>query len=260
MQQAFDFLEECEVLSDLVQTLDPAAFDQPTLFKNWTVNEILVHLHFWNQAADLSLQDPEGFQDMYRQLQGALKAGKLRNYENGQVAERGGELVLLWQSFFRDMAGRWKDVDPKTRVQWAGPEMSVRSSMSARQMETWAHGQAVFDLAGRVRPESDRIRNIVILGVNAFGWSHKVHGLKVPEAMPKLVLKAPSGAVWEFGDGPGEITGDAVGFCQVVTQTRNVADAGLKVSGAVAGTWMANAQCFAGPPEKPPAPGVRTGA
>ena len=41
--------------------------------------------------------------------------------------------------------------------------MSVISSISARHMETWAHGQAIFVLGIR-RKNEDRILNIVIIG------------------------------------------------------------------------------------------------
>ena len=76
--------------------------------------------------------------------------------------------------------------------------------------------------------------------------------------VPVLRLTAPSGAVWEFGEDAGNvIEGLAAEFAQVVTQTRNIADTALKVSGPVAERWMATAQCFAGPPEVPPAKGVR---
>jgi len=53
------------------------------------------------------------------------------------------------------------------------------------------------------------------------------------------------------------VAGDATEFCQVVTQTRNVADTRLDVKGETAVRWMAMAQCFAGPPEDPPEPGTR---
>ncbi|MDJ0612508.1 MAG: TIGR03084 family metal-binding protein [Rhizobiaceae bacterium] len=257
MQQAADFLEESEVLIKLVSELDEAQFDMPTQFKGWTINDILVHLHFWNLGADLSLNDPDAFTTMFDELFGALKAGKLRDHENSKIKERGRELLSLWSDLSKDMGRRWQHVDPKTRVKWAGPDMSVRSSMSARQMEVWAHGQAIFDLLGKDRPEGDRIRNIVMLGVNAFGWSHKVHGLEVPEEKPTISLKSPSGETWVYGDGEDRIDGNAVEFCQVVTQTRNVADTALKVTGTDALRWMENAQCFAGPPNRPPAPGSR---
>ena len=260
MEQAAHFLEESNLLYSLVSSLPESQFGRPTQFKSWTVNDILVHLHFWNRAADLALNDPDAFTDMFERLYGALKEGKLRDHENALIKERGFDLVAVWRELYADMGIRWQKIDPKQRVKWAGPDMSVRSSISARQMETWAHGQAVFDLLGESRQESDRIRNIVILGVNAFGWSHKVRGLEPKGPIPLLNLSAPSGDLWAFGEAnsSGEISGDAVEFCQVVTQTRNIADCELKVEGKVARFWMRNAQCFAGPPETPPAPGART--
>jgi len=38
--------------------------------------------------------------------------------------------------------------------------MSVRSSITARLMETWAHGQAIYDALGVERRDEDRIRNV----------------------------------------------------------------------------------------------------
>ena len=62
---------------------------------------------------------------------------------------------------------------------------------------------------------------------------------------------------WGEGSDEERIEGAASEFCQVVTQTRNVADTRLRVVGATARRWMSIAQCFAGPPEQPPAPGTR---
>ena len=53
------------------------------------------------------------------------------------------------------------------------------------------------------------------------------------------------------------IEGDAIAFCQVVTQTRNVADTSLSIRGERSRHWMSIVQCFAGPPETPPPPGTR---
>lgn len=259
MQQAQDFLEECEALAAVLADLPEADWTRATQFKGWTVNDVLTHLYFWNRAADLSLTDPEAFDaQIGAALPEMMKQG-MRPVENAAIAERGRALYDAWQGQYRDMAARWAEVDPKTRVKWAGPEMSARSSITARQMETWAHGQEIFDLLGVVRQDGDRIRNIVVLGVNTFGWSHKVQGLDMPDLVPRLRLTAPSGAVWEFGDpaSPDLIEGPAVAFAQVVTQTRNIADTALKVSGPVATGWMETAQCFAGGREAPPEPGTR---
>ena len=171
----------------------------------------------------------------------------------------GTELLQRWHEFSRQVADEYAGLDPTRRVKWAGPDMSVRSCISARQMETWAHGQAAFDLLGQVRVEHDRIRNVVIMGVNTFGWTFANRGRAVPAVKPYVRLQSPSGEWWAWNE-PGErnsVEGSAVEFCQVVAQTRNIADTALRVSGEAAHEWMSLAQCFAGPPETPPAPGSR---
>ena len=149
----------------------------------------------------------------------------------------GQDLLDGWRAFYREMAERWAEIDPRRRVPWVGPDMSARSSITARLMETWSHGQAVFDLFGLAREEHDRIRNVVVLGVNTWGWTWSVREREPPGPMPRLRLTAPSGAVWEYGedDGANRIEGPAVAFAQVVAQTRNVADTSLRVTGPIAG-------------------------
>ena len=74
-----------------------------------------------------------------------------------------------------------------------------------------------------------------------------------------LRLLAPSGAVWTWGGEAAvdRIEGTAEDFALVVCQCRNIADTRLTVVGPVAADWMAIAQCFAGGPADPPAPGLR---
>jgi uncharacterized protein (TIGR03084 family) len=229
-----------------------------TQFKGWTIEDVLVHLHFWNLAADISAQDADRFQVLIdRALKGISTEG-FRGFENAEISLRGGALRTVWIEHARAMAERWAGMDPKARLPWAGPSMSARSSITARQMETWAHGFEVFDALGHRRTETDRIRNIVVLGINTFGWTHKVHGLDMPDHMPALDLELPSGERMQSGTVvAGTITGTAVDFAAVVTQTRAVADTGLQVVGPVAVQWMAHAQCFAGAPVIPPGPGTR---
>jgi uncharacterized protein (TIGR03084 family) len=97
------------------------------------------------------------------------------------------------------------------------------------------------------------------MGANAIGWSFSNRGIGVPLARPRVMLQAPSGQQWTWdGTDEGEsVCSTAVEFCQVVTQTRNVANTSLAVHGDAARRWMSIAQCFAGPPEDPSAPGSR---
>jgi len=257
MKQADDFLTECHILSQLLAAFKEDALDAPTGFKSWTANQIIRHLHFWNLMADLSLTDPKRSESIFEKMPDIMDSGGLRDFEANEVPKSGSVLLEDWQQLYQDMATRWAEIDPKMRLLWAGPTMSARTSISARQMETWAHGQALFDLAGKERSESDRLHNVVMLGVNAFGWNMRVQELGEDREQPELRLLSPEGQEWYFQGKGGFIEGSALSFCQLVTQTRNLADTDIQTQGETAGLWMANAQCFAGPKETPPPPGAR---
>lgn len=260
MQQAQDFFDECETLNALLAPLPDTGFDTATLFKSWTINQILRHLHVWNIAADLALSDEAAFSDFIAAMMAGISGGRLPDFEASYLDGLSGQALLAtWGNQYRAMTPRFAAADPKHRVKWVGPEMSVLSSITARLMETWSHAQAIYDELGVERTDTDRIGNIVRLGVNTYGFTWKNRRKDPPGPMPQLRLTAPSGAIWEYGEASdsGIITGSATEFCQVVTQCRNIADTSLEVSGDVAHQWMAVAQCFAGPPQYPPAPGTR---
>ena len=259
LPQVQDFGTECDVLAALLERLSPEDWSRPSAFKGWTANHIVVHLHFWNMAVDLTQRDGDAFQRMREELRCETGPGGLREPEGRRVTERGPALLKVWQAFYRGIVARWSTLDAGQRVRWGGPDMSLRSAITARQMETWAHGQALFDLFEVTRQESDRLRNIVVLGVNTFGWSFRVRGETPPDEPPRIDLRAPSGALWTFHPASQSsfLRGSAVEFCQVVAQTRNVADTALEYGGDAAVRWMAHPQCFAGSASPPPAPGTR---
>jgi uncharacterized protein (TIGR03084 family) len=261
MQQAWDFKDECDALHAILEPLDEAAFDVPTQFKGWTINHVLQHLHHFNIMADLSLTDPDRFAvefekifELRRDMSSVEASDRLLQGIKGRA------LLDAWRSYYTEMTPHFANADPKQRLKWAGPDMSTRSSITARLMETWAHGQEIYDLLGTARANGDRIRNIAHLGVSTFGWTFVNRGEPVPEPIPHVKLTGPSGATWEWGapSDREQIEGPAEAFCQVVCQTRNIADTTLKVTGPIASRWMSIAQCFAGPPKDPPPPGTRT--
>jgi len=157
------------------------------------------------------------------------------------------------------LAEQYYNADPHQRVAWAGPDMTAKSKIIARQMETWAHGQGIFDVLGIERSDKDRIRNICHLGVTTYSWTFRIRGEEPPAPKPFVRLTAPSGAIWEWNEPQSDnaVTGAAVEFAQTVTQTRNIADTSLNTTGPNAARWMEIAQCFAGAPETPPAKGAR---
>ena len=149
MQQASDFLAESETLEQLIAPLQAGDFGHPTGFKFWTYETIMRHLHFWNHMANLALAAPGDFQSELKPAIEAMMAGKtLPDIELAKFPEGGLDLVSLWQVGFREVALAYEQADPANRVSWVGPSMSARSSITARQMETWAHGLAIADELG----------------------------------------------------------------------------------------------------------------
>ena len=126
-------------------------------------------------------------------------------------------------------------------------------------METWAHGQDVFDVVRKRRQPSDRLKHVAHIGATTFGWTSVHRKLPVPEPAPYVELTASSGETWTRNNLSSEnyVRGSAEDFCLLVTQRRNIADTGLQYAGDAAQQWMSIAQCFAGPPADGPAPGVR---
>ena len=241
MQQALDFIDESDALYAIVFPLSDEQLGQKTAFKGWTIGNVIGHLHMWNWAADLSLCGGEASVEFFREVGDYVARGNLPAFERQWLSGlEGRALVATWRKFYRDVGARFVRADPSRRVKWAGPDMSVRSSITARLMETWAHGQEIYDLLGVERKSTNRIRNIVTLGVKTYGWTFKNRGEDIPGPMPYLKLVAPSGEFWTFGEQSESevIEGRAEEFCHVVTQTRNVADTQLRVVGTVAVSWM----------------------
>jgi uncharacterized protein (TIGR03084 family) len=258
MQVAEDFRTECRAIHALLAPLEAARYEEATLFKGWTANAVLQHLCFWNEMACKQLEDEAGLVDVLGRFRG--HPGGMRGFESEHFKGLGGpQLLERWRLGCERTADLFSAADPRQRLKWGGPDMSARSSITARLMETWSHAQALYDHLGVRRRNGDALRHIVVLGANTYAWTFRNRGQEVPQPMPCLRLTLPSGEVLAIGeDGQGErIAGPAEAFCQVVAQTRNIRDVLLQVDGPNAQAWMAIAQCFAGPPQDHPAPGLR---
>jgi uncharacterized protein (TIGR03084 family) len=264
--EAKDFADECASLQALLAPLADADYARVTQFKNWAINDILAHLYMGDHNARMTLADEAAFVAARTIRRTAMDAGDtLFTYQRRWTEGIEGRVLMQkWYESAQETATAYGDADPKHRVKWVGPDMSARSSITARLMETWSHSQAIYDILGVDREDGDRIRAICHLGAITYGWTFANRQEDPPGPPPHIRLTAPSGAIWEWNEdqaGTGErIEGPATDFAQVVAQTRNIQDVSLTVRGPNATTWMAKAQCFAGPPNDPPAPGTRVKA
>jgi uncharacterized protein (TIGR03084 family) len=256
--QVEDFRAETEALNKTLCSLSAHAWARSTTFKSWAVWDVLAHLHTGNLMGLLTLNDPQAYA---RKREDNAASGLSRTeLARQQLGDLSGEaLRAAWYADAITVCERFVDADPDVRLTWSGPGMKPRMFVAARQMETWAHGTEIYDLFKLPREHYDRLRNIATLGVRTFAWTFRNRAETVPDEVPYVALTAPSGARWTWNDSHSRsrIEGTALDFCQVVTQVRNIADVGLSVHGESARMWMAKAQCFAGAPEDPPAPGSR---
>jgi len=261
-QTCNDLLAEYRALADLCDTLSPAHWQLRTDFYDWTPWDEIAHLCYFDETALQSVTDPEAFAAGVQ----ALLAEQVKGHEISAIARRkychldGAALTALWREHFESLISQLRPLDPKARLAWYGPPMSARSFATARLMETWAHGQDIWDVLDRTRGASAGLRHITHLGVNTYGWSFVNRGLEPPQPSPYVELQAPDGGLWTWGQRSDSnyVRGTALDFALLVTQRRHRDDTALDWVGEAAERWTAIAQCFAGPPADGPPAGLRT--
>lgn len=256
-----DLLAEHTELAALCATLRAAEWRTATDFHGWTPWDEIAHLLYFDEAALQSVSEPRRFAEEAPRLRAEMDGGRpISAIARERYAHLDGPgLLAAWRECCGTLVQRLRPLDPKSRLAWYGPTMSARSFASARLMEIWAHGQDIWDVLGRRRPATARLKHIAHVGATTFAWTFVNRGRPVPAPEPHVELTGPAGECWTWGtpSATDHVRGSAEDFCLVVTQRRNVLDTALACTGSAARSWMALAQCFAGEPADPPAPGTR---
>jgi uncharacterized protein (TIGR03084 family) len=244
-------------LDAVVAGLDADEWLLATPAAGWSVLDTIAHLAFFDERVKLAAHDPEQFRAHLGEVLADYEAYMRRGVEHGR-ALGSTETLAWWRAERQSALTALAAVPAGVRLPWYGPDMSVASAATARLMETWAHGQDVWDALGREREPTDRLRHVALLGQKAFANSFIAHGLEVPEEPVRVELVAPSGGLWVFGpeDTPHVVSGLATDFCLLTTQRRHRADLGLVATPGVADEWLEVAQAFAGPPGSKREPAV----
>ena len=117
LEQSIDFKEESISLYTLLKDKDDDVFNFNTQFKSWTINDVLYHLHVWNNAAYLSLTDEEKFSNFMEDFFKAVKNGKSpRAYEKELSNNKSGqELLTEWKNGYEKISKEFLNADPKKR-------------------------------------------------------------------------------------------------------------------------------------------------
>lgn len=243
-----DLSAEYAGLDALVAELDEAGWHTPTPAEGWTVRDQISHLASVEEWASTAAGDPEAFV-AWRATLPPDGEGVVDGAVEQARAKTGVEVLAWWRkarALFLEQVGR---LEPASRVPWLGPPMSPASLVTARLMETWAHGEDVADALGVVRPPTARLRHVAHLGVRTRAHSYASRGLPAPTGEVRVELDGPGGERWAWGDesAPDRISGPVLDFCLVVTRRRRPADTALVAEGPLAREWLSIAQAFVGP-------------
>lgn len=235
------------MLDALVAGLDESQWGLATASPGWSIRDQVCHLWFFDQRALLALMDPDEFSADAERLMAS--GGTEASVAPGR-AITGAELLEAWRHDRAQLIDAARRVDASTRVPWYGPAMGARSFVTARLMETWAHGQDVFDALGVAAQPTERLRHVAHIGVRARPFSYAIRRLEMPEADIHVALTTPSRdtVTWGSPAATDSVRGPLLDFCLVVTQRRHRTDTALDIHGSAAEEWMSIAQAFAGDP------------
>jgi uncharacterized protein (TIGR03084 family) len=252
-----DLAKEYEELDTIVAALDESSWNAMTPAEGWTVKDQIRHLAYYDERAKLAITEPEAFDQHLADIS-ADPEGHRETLENVGEELVAADLLNRWRQERRALLDALLPLDRKARLRWYGPPLSALSFVTARIMETWAHGQDVVDALGIERVPTDRLRHIAHLGVATFGWSYSVRQMKVPDSSVRVEITSPSGKLWTWGSEKANdiVKGTAEDFCLVVVQRRTPADTQLVIKGATARQWMSIAQTYAGLPGAGRKPGM----
>ena len=241
--------DESESLIEVLDQLDPQEWDTVTGCVPWTIRDQISHLA-WNDAAAVrALTNPGAFVASRPTGPEGIQAMVDAVIADHHTME--GTVLLTWfRSARASMLEAFRSADPKARMPWYGPDMSVTSKLTARFMETWAHGWDVVDALGLTYEPTDRLRHVVFLGLQALPNAFVTHGRPRPVDAVRVDVELPGGERLVLGsaDAAQTVQGDGYELALVVTQRRHAGDTSLRATGDIATEWLEIAQAFAGPP------------
>jgi uncharacterized protein (TIGR03084 family) len=251
-----DLVAEQQSLDGIVSVIDDDQWRLATPSPGWDVADQIGHLTYFDGTATDAILDPDAFKAGVDALfVGAVEVG-LDEFTLGSFRSlRPAGQLAAWRANRATLARAAQTLREDSRVEWYGPSMSAKSFLTARLMETWAHGTDVAAALGVALPATDRLRHVAQLGYVTRKWSYTVRGEELPAGRVRLELTGPGGDLWTWGDADADdvVRGSAQDFCLVVTQRRHLDDTAL-TTGELGRHWLLRAQAFAGGPTEGPLP------
>lgn len=251
-----DWVEEYQSLRKTVEVLSESELDYPTSSKPWSIRHQIGHLLWTDQMLLAAIEDAGEFGRQRERLAANITVAI---NESAYAADSYtlAQLLQQWSDCLRQSVSLVGRRDLGEKIPWFGPPMRLRTAVSARIMELFAHGQDIRDALGISPLETDRLWYVGDLAVRTRRFSFHINDVSYLDDDVRVVLEFQNG-LWTWGpdDAENVVRGPAVDFALLACQRRNRKDLRITAEGTVADQWLSIIQAFAGPPGpgRPPFP------
>jgi len=240
-----DLAAEQRGLQERLASVEADAWLRPTPARGWDVRDTIAHLA---DTDEMAIATATGQPGSINERAEAAASGEDVTYQGVMHGRRrtGAEVLAWWESASASELEMFRALDPGVRVPW-GIGMRPPSLVTARMMETWAHGLDACAALGLEPRDTDRLAHVAWLATRALPYAYTVAGREPPAEPLRVELTLPSGAAWSTGPigAVNRITGSASDYCRVFVHRLNPADAPtLRAEGPAAIDALAVARAF----------------
>jgi uncharacterized protein (TIGR03084 family) len=210
-----DLAAEQRALQTVLGALDADGWLRPTPARGWDVRDSVAHLA---DTDDMVIATATGRPGSLADRAAASASGEDVTFAGVLRGRKGSgrDALAWWESSCAAMHDMFVALDPNARVPW-GIGMRPPSLVTARLMETWAHGLDVRSAVRADANDTDRLAHVAWLATRALPYAYSVAGREPPPDPIRVELTLPSGAPWTYGpeDAVNRITGPADEYCRV---------------------------------------------
>lgn len=239
-----DLSAEQHELQAILAPLDADAWLTPTPAWGWDVRDTIAHLA---DIDEMAMDTARGGPYAINTVAEHAASGEDVTYRGVLRGRRmpGKHVLAWWARTSAEECELLRALPPDMRVAW-GIGMRAPSFVTARLMETWAHGLDVHAAIQVPAVDTDRLAHVAWLATRALPYAYSVAGREMPPAPLRVELTLPSGALWTSGppDAADRIMGSAGEYCRVFVQRARWVDTALVVEGDAAHSAMSVARAF----------------
>jgi uncharacterized protein (TIGR03084 family) len=191
-----DLAAETAVLQRILDELTDEQWRWPTPAPGWSITDQVSHLARADEVAVLSATDRDAFDALTARENESSAESRTERWAR-EYRDRSPAELKDWFARARGaLIATFRALDPSVRVPWYGPDMSAAAALTARIMETWAHGRDIADTVGADWTPTPGLRQVAHLCVRALPNSFRARGRPEPDVPVYVVLTGPDGARW----------------------------------------------------------------